>query len=100
MSRENFHLHTHIQKKKKLNTFDVVVIFASFMYPLSGIPQVIQIFQGHTAGVSIISWIGFALFASIFLAYGLKHKVTPMIIANSIWVVVDSLVIIGYFVQS
>jgi len=100
MSRENYHLHQHIKKKKKLSAFDVIVVIASFMYPLSGIPQVIQIFQGTTDGVSLISWVGFLTFASIFLIYGLKHRVTPMIIANSIWIVVDSLVIIGYLLNN
>jgi len=100
MSRENYHLHQHIKKKKKLSVFDVIVVIASFMYPLSGIPQVIQIFQGTTDGVSLISWVGFLTFASIFLIYGLKHRVTPMIIANSIWIVVDSLVIIGYLLNN
>ncbi len=100
MSRENYNLHKHIEKKKKLTTFDVVVIVASFLYPLSGIPQVIQIFQGTTDGVSVYSWLGFTLFAGIFFAYGIKHKVTPMIIANSIWLVVDGLVVIGYLLNS
>lgn len=99
MSRENYNLHKHVSKKKKLSAFDYIVIAASFMYPLSGIPQVIQIFQGTTDGVSIYSWLGFTLFATIFLIYGLKHRVTPMIIANSIWIVVDSLVVIGYLLN-
>jgi len=100
MSRENYNLHKHIQKKKKLGAFDVIVIIASFMYPLSGIPQVIQIFQGSTDGVSLISWFGFMTFATIFLIYGLKHRVTPMIIANSIWIIIDGLVVIGYLLNN
>lgn len=99
MSRENYTLHKHISKKKKLSTFDIIVIFASFMYPLSGIPQIIGVFQGNIEGVSVYSWLGFTLFASIFLIYGLKHRVTPMIIANTIWLAVDSLVVIGYFLN-
>ena len=100
MSRDNLTLHKHIEKKKKLNTFDIVVIFASFLYPLSSIPQVISVFQGSIEGVSIYSWIGFLIFASIFFTYGIKHKIFPMLIANSIWIVMDSLVIIGYVMYS
>lgn len=100
MSRENYNLHKHIETKKKLGAFDVIVIVASFLYPLSGVPQIIQIFQGTTDGVSIYSWLGFLLFASIFLVYGLKHRVTPMIIANSIWIIVDGLVVIGYLLNA
>ena len=100
MSRHNPVFDQHIQTKKKLTTFDVIVIFASFMYPLSGLPQVIQIFQGTTEGVSLYSWVSFLVFASIFLTYGLKHRITPMIITNSIWIIVDGLVVIDYLLNS
>lgn len=100
MSRENYEFHKHIQNKKKITAFDTVVIAASFLYPLSSIPQVIQIFHGSTEGVSLYSWGSFAVFATIFLTYGLKHRITPMIVTNSIWIIMDSLVIIGVLVYS
>ena len=100
MSRDNLTLHKHIENKKKLSTFDVVVIFASFLYPLSSIPQVISVFHGSIEGVSIYSWVGFLVFASVFFTYGIKHRIAPMIIANSIWIVMDSLVVIGYFINT
>jgi len=100
MSRENIEFQKHIQKKKKITVFDTVVIIASFLYPLSSIPQAIQIFHGSTDGVSIYSWISFAVFAAIFLTYGLKHRIVPMIITNSLWVVMDSIVIVGLLLNS
>jgi len=100
MSRENIEFQKHIQKKKKITFFDMVVIAASFLYPLSSIPQAIQIFHGSTDGVSIYSWVSFAVFATIFLIYGLKHHITPMIITNSLWVVMDSIVIVGLLLNS
>lgn len=99
MSRENPALQTHIATKKKITPFDTVVVIASFLYPLSGLPQVFQIFRGSTEGVSLYSWISFTLFSTIFLAYGLKHNIKPMIITNSIWFVIDSLVIIGLLIN-
>jgi len=100
MSRENIEFQKHIQKKKKITVFDTVVIIASFLYPLSSIPQAIQIFHGSTDGVSIYSWVSFAVFAAIFLTYGLKHRIVPMIITNSLWVVMDSIVIVGLLLNS
>jgi len=100
MSRENIEFQKHIQKKKKVTFFDTVVIAASFLYPLSSIPQAIQIFHGSTDGVSIYSWVSFAVFAAIFLTYGLKHRITPMIITNSLWLVMDSIVIIGLLLNN
>ena len=100
MSRENIEFQKHIQKKKKITVFDTVVIIASFLYPLSSIPQAIQIFHGSTDGVSIYSWVSFAVFAAIFLTYGLKHRIVPMVITNSLWVVMDSIVIVGLLLNS
>jgi len=100
MSRENIEFQKHIQKKKKITVFDTVVIIASFLYPLSSIPQAIQIFHGSTDGVSIYSWVSFVVFAAIFLTYGLKHRIVPMIITNSLWVVMDSIVIVGLLLNS
>lgn len=95
MSRQNPIIHTHLAKKKQLTAFDKVIIFASFAYPLCSVPQVIEVFGGQAEGVSLFSWIGFMIFSVLFLIYGWIHKVTPMIITNSLWFVVDGLVIAG-----
>lgn len=93
-------MHEHIATKKRLSFLDRIVIIASFLYPLSASSQVYEVFTGHADGVSPISWSIFLLCASLFLVYGVKHKITPMIIANSIWLVMDSLVIIGLLAQA
>lgn len=98
MSRQNPIIHTHLSKKKRLTLFDKIIILAAFLYPLSGLPQVIEVFNGHTDGVSLWSWLGFICFSALFLAYGLVHKIAPMIITNILWIAVDSLVIIGLLV--
>lgn len=95
MSRQNHVVHAHLAKKKTLTLFDKVIILAAFMYPLSGLPQVIEVFNGQTEGVSIWSWVSFMGFSALFLAYGLIHKIPPMIITNILWLAVDGLVIIG-----
>lgn len=89
------HIHRPKFLQKKLSTFDKVVLFVSFAYPLSALPQAIEVFRGHTEGVSIISWMAFLCCAGLFLIYGLKNKVFPMIVSNALWVVMDGLVVIG-----
>lgn len=70
-------------------------MFVSVLYPFSAFPQAIAVFSGKTEGVSVISWTVFLLCASLFLAYGIKRRVPPMIVSNSIWIVMDALVIVG-----
>jgi len=80
-------------KKKKLSPFDIIAMVASVVYPLSGLPQFIEICMGHRAGVSLVSWSIFMAMAALLLTYGIKNRVPPMIIGNSLWIVVDGLVV-------
>ena len=95
MSRQNHLLHFHISKKRQLNWFDKAAVIAAFLYPLSGLPQVIEVFQGNTEGVSITSWLGFVAFSVFFMIYAVIHKIKPMIITNALWLVIDGLVLFG-----
>ncbi len=92
-------LHKQIASKKRLTPFDRIVIVVSFLYPLSASPQVVEVFTGHSAGVSLASWGGFLVCATLFFVYGLKHKIVPMVIANGIWIIMDILVIVGVLIQ-
>lgn len=94
----------HPTKPKKsrqhsFGVFDKLVLVVSVLYPLSALPQAIAVFSGHAGGVSIVSWGFFLVCATLFLSYGLRRKVLPMIISNSIWLVMDALVVIGIIVQ-
>lgn len=97
------HTPIHIATKKKplkknLHPFtplDRVVLFVSVLYPFSALPQIIAVFTGKTEGVSVLSWMVFLVCAALFLVYGIKRRVPPMIVSNSIWIVMDSLVILG-----
>ena len=68
---------------------------ASYVYPLSGIPQLLLVFKGEIEGVSVISWVMFACFSALFLAYGIVHKVKPMIVVNLLWLTMDILIVFG-----
>ena len=93
-------VHQHVAAKKKQTLFDKVIIVSAFIYPLSGISQVVEVFRGNTAGVSAWSWMGFMGFSILFLIYGIKNNVRPMMITNSIWIIVDGLIIIGVLAHS
>lgn len=81
--------------KKKMSTLDKLVLIVSIAYPLSALPQAVQVFQGNAEGVSILSWLSFLICAALFLTYGLKNNVFPMIISNTLWIAMDSLVVVG-----
>lgn len=79
---------------------DRVVLVVSVLYPFSALPQALAVLNGRTEGVSLISWMFFFCCATLFLIYGVRRKVTPMIVSNSIWIVMDALVVFGIFLHS
>ncbi len=95
-------LETKTKKKKKKAQGDIIldriVMIVSILYPLSAVPQLIEIMHGNAAGVSVLSWLSFFACAGLFLVYGLRHRVMPMIVSNSLWVVVDGLVVASLLV--
>jgi uncharacterized protein with PQ loop repeat len=100
MSRQNHLLHLRLSKKRKLSLLDKSAIAAAFLYPMSGIPQVIEVFKGNVSGVSLLAWFSFMVFSFLFLLYGLAYKIKPMIITNVLWFIVESLVVVGILIHS
>lgn len=92
MAKKHFHL-THTVEKKVL---DRTIYIASFAGPMTALPQIYQIFSTQSAtGVSIWSWImGFG-FSCIWITYALFYKIKPILIAQSLWLMIDSIIIVG-----
>lgn len=96
------HPHPHHPRTKKaipFDGFDRLVLVVSVLYPLSAFPQAVAVFKGSVEGVSVISWTAFLICSILFLAYGIRRRVPPMIVANSIWIVMDIVVIVGVLVM-
>jgi uncharacterized protein with PQ loop repeat len=84
---------THEANKSLIDRAADVMAFAS---PLLGLPQVVQVFVTHDAsGLSLFSWVAFAVVALIFLLYAIKHQIKPLIVAEGLWLVIYLAVIPG-----
>jgi len=71
-------------------------LVAAILYPLSAVPQAIQIFSHHEArGLSLISWVGFASIELVFLLYGFAHNLHPIILSGVLWMAVYGIIIAG-----
>lgn len=87
-------VHIHLTKKKRNKALDQLMLGLSFIYPISGIPQVLDIWRGD-GKASIITWLCFLLATVLGLAYGLIHRLSPIIISNFFWLVIDSAIVAG-----
>jgi uncharacterized protein with PQ loop repeat len=99
MTHQDHLAQQHISKKKRLKLLDKIAIVVAFLYPMSGIPQMWEVMNGSTEGVSLLSWVGFMTFSLFFFIYGIVHKIKPIIITNFLWIVIDAVVVISILVR-
>jgi uncharacterized protein with PQ loop repeat len=63
--------------------------------PLTTIPQVIKVYTSHNvSGLSLFTWLGYALIGLVFLAYGLKYKLKPIALTQIIWFTLQMSIVI------
>ncbi len=93
------HNHKHlnrVHKKSDKKPKHFIVMASSVIYPLTTIPQIIEIFTEKSAvNVSLATYVFYLLFTFIFLSYGISEKLKPIIVLQCLWLVVYSPVIVG-----
>lgn len=82
-------------RKQKKEILEIALVVA-VIQPLTVLPQIIHIFQHHSArDVSLITWVLLLIFNSLNLIYASVFKIKPIIINNAVWVVIDAMVVAG-----
>ena len=80
--------------KQKL--IDKLIYIAAISYPLTTIPQIIDIFTNKSSvNVSLATWLLYDLFTFVFLWYAIEKKLKPLIIEYCLWIVAQSIVVFG-----
>lgn len=78
--------------KHKENSSHTLVLVASVVYPLTTMGQVLEIFVDQSAtNISLITYVLYIFFTIVFLVYGIREKLTPIIVLQSLWLVMYSL---------
>jgi|TARA_Y100000034_G_scaffold33959_1_gene41619 MtN3 and saliva related transmembrane protein len=104
LGMQHFHLRKRIHQKKEKyphpkkskRIVDKAIYFVAIIGPLMNIPQLMKIWVDKNAtGISIISWVGFALTAFVWLIYGILHKEKPIILANIMYIILQIGIIVG-----
>ncbi len=78
---------------------DRLIYVMAFLTPVFEIPQAYKIYHDQSAAnVSVATW-GFFMFASIvWLAYAIKYKLKPLIICYSLYLIVESIIVVGIII--
>ncbi len=100
------HLHTrkrihqlHQQyphPSRGIRFLDRLVWGIAFVMPLTALPQLYTVwFERNSQGVSLLTWLLLAILSIPMVIYGFVHKEKPIIFMYLLWIIVDSLVVIG-----
>lgn len=95
---KGIHLDESFQKK-----MERVMMVVAVLGPLGTVPQVVKVFFTHTQhahGLSLFTWATFTIISALWLFYGLAFKRTALIIANTLYVLVNGAVVVGIVVYS
>jgi MtN3 and saliva related transmembrane protein len=79
-----------------LRFLDVIVYIAGILGPLATLPQLYDIYSRQdAAGVSLLTWIMYAVFDLPWVIYAIVHKEGPLIVCYGLWFTFNVLVVIG-----
>ena len=89
-------LEKYPSKDKLKKLFDDLVYFVGIMGPLMTIPQITKIWlEKDASGVSALSWFSYLITAIIWLFYGIIHQEKPIILTNTLWIILDIIIVTG-----
>lgn len=89
-------LHKHLKNKNKMTAIDKLMYFASFAYPFTAVPQIIQVYSSKdVTSLSLVSFALYVIFGSIFLAYAISKKLKPLVIEGALWLVIYIAMLLG-----
>ncbi len=79
-----------------MRLIDGAAVTAGIIGPLMTLPQVLKIYVEHNAsGVSVLSWLAFAIADIPLFIYGVAHRDKVLIITYAAWFVLNLVVAFG-----
>jgi uncharacterized protein with PQ loop repeat len=100
----DLHVRKRIHEKKEKypsedkfkRKYDNFMYAIAILGPVMTLPQLLKIWiTQDSSGVSILSWIGFDVVASLWLFYGIIHKEKQLIIMYIGFLILQTFIIVG-----
>lgn len=88
-------------KKLRLSVVDGLALLVGIIQPLMTLPQIILVLQAQDASqISFWTWATYNVASVVLLVYGLMHRLVAIIVAQLLWLVVQTIMIILVFTLS
>ncbi len=81
---------------KSHKVIDRWALIIGTIQPLMTLPQILLVYSSHNASqISIVTWVAYDVASIVLLIYGLKHRLLPIIVAQILWLIVQSVLVIA-----
>lgn len=96
--------HTVSKKHKKYNLksekgIDRLALVIGTIQPLTTWPQIYLVYSSHNASqLSLITWGSYDIASLVLLAYGIKHRLLPIIVSQILWLLVQTPLVAAKFI--
>ena len=82
--------------KKRIKNIDKMVFYVWLLWPAVAVPQLVKIWILQDATwLSIITWFLWIVVAIFWVIYWINHKLFPVIISNTIYIIIETGVVLG-----
>jgi uncharacterized protein with PQ loop repeat len=88
------------QRKRVTRTVDGMAYFVGIFGNAAVIPQIIRAWQSDAPGLAITTWVLFVVVSCIWLAYAILHRQRPLIVAQSVGLTANVLVVSGWLANN
>ncbi len=89
------HVYKNTRKKIPVNH----LVYFAIISPIMTLPQLFTIWTSKTIGISLLTWVAYLTVATIWLIYGVKYKIKPIIVIQTIWIAVDTAIVAGLLIR-
>lgn len=90
---------TKYNRIKHNKNIDNITTIVAILMPFTTIPQIYKIWiLQNTSGVSIWTWILYFILCIPMIIYGVFYKMTPIIILNALWMLMNLIIIVGMLI--
>ena len=86
---------------RRIRIIDDIVLVIGIIGPLANIPQIFKLFiEKNSIGISAITWMFYVMMGIPWIVYGIIHKEKPIIVAQSLWLITNVIILLGVLMYS
>ena len=89
-------IHHRLSRKKLTKTVDSMAYVVGVGGNIAVVPQIVKAWESDAPGLAVTTWALFTLIGFIWLAYAVLHKQKPLIVAQTVGITCNLLVVSGW----